>query len=420
MNTGILSKIYDDPEPTLTTEALDYATLVEASTAASTDIRNRGEQLILAVENEMLLHNELVAIDRCVDSGELTTEHLYDKLSNMANHSRVLVGSCGELTTELETLINNSELTVEEYKKKRRGVIETLVRHVTDTLDVLLNSDTYTSIPKEFTTLIGRDTPRVKKLSAIKSELKTGKLKLSSKPVVSKRINSQLGVYTLYKDKFSAKDFSTMLNGYYELVNGDLITTALDEVHDSLVVSVDNEVHLKVHDKSIKYIKDFKNINHSKVIYDDTKMFLPTGILGHALYLVQLAQNPSDGIIDYSDTITASPTKYRSLEVQMSESEMIKLIELVIHGHEHYKSGKDFEILEGTIVETLKSIRSEFMTAVYGGLFGIFAIKRYIRQVYLASAFIGKLHSTMVNNYQDHSKALVVLLDMATDLRKRD
>lgn len=419
MNLGILSSISKERVPELTTEALDYASAVESSMDAIAEARKKSNELALTVENEIMLHHELASIDRGIADDKLSLEHLHDKLAAMATHSRVLVGDCGELTVELEELSGNAELTIEEFKKKRRGVIETLVRHVTQFIDAALNSDTYTSIPKEVTTFIGRDKPRVKTLISLKEEIKAGKIKFTKNPVVSKRINKSLGVYTLYRDKFTGSDFIKFLSEYYDLVNKDLMTTAVEEVHDSLVVSTDNETHLKEYTSSIKFIKDFKNINHGRVLYADTKMYIPTNILTHMLFLVQLAQNPSDGLIDYSDILTADTPKYRNLEVVMSKDDMLKLIDLVVKSHTHYKTGKDFEILEGVIVETLKAIRSEFMTAVYGGLFGIFALRRYVRQVYLANTFIGKLQTSMINNYQDHSKALVLTLDMIADLQEK-
>jgi len=428
MKYGLFNKL-DTPRHAceLSTEALAYGLSVEDSLAACSRIENRYNDLVLAIETEAKLRYELLVLDNSIGDNTISTESYIGGISSIVDSAIMLTGTESAFTHEFTSLLDiaaeDATLSIEEFKKKRRGIIENLLTGVIDKMSTLFNKDEYKNILTDIKSIYTADEVRVLKVKVLRTELKSGKVSLGAEAVVNDLINKHLGGYSLMSSKFTAKTFIAYLKGYYELINNGLITDSISDVTDSLVQSMSNEVRVPTHKKSIAYIESFKNMDKSKYLYKDTRIVIPSDMLGPHIIINQVIQGEgkktSDGMAFYNDLVPGDTDVYRKLEVRFTTKEMIELIDITMKNYDMYKKYMQKETVHRAIIENLKLLRSQLMTGIYQVLGGVFAIKRIIRQFMLAGPFVNNMNGVAVSTFRDFSKSLIVILLLADNLKKK-
>jgi len=374
---------------------------------------------ILSAEAELVM--ESVMLNAGLDNDTLSVEQLQTHIMVLSERANKLAGKDAELTTTLNTILSNEgelTLSVEEYKNKKRTFVTKAVDNLVSQVTEALNADTWKNFIPDVTALYTPDNSRIETLKSLRADIVSGKLTVIGDSTKDSAIIAALGSFGAYSKKYDVKSLMSFLSGYYKLVDGDLLTTAMESVHDSLIVSKGNEKQIPIHKASIKYLEEFKNIKTTDYINKSTRIVIPSSIFGSTLHIHYIEQDSDEGL-DYSSIGISSGNKnYKDFEVSMSKSELIALIDLVIDSRSKFKKGKSVEILKKTAIEVIKSMRSGIMTSVYGGLFGIFAIRRIIRQYMLANTFIAGLQTISIINYRDHSKGLIFAINVTKALTK--
>ena len=427
MLRGVLSGMDTDEScetSVLTTEDMNILNDVTSGSAATNNL-----DAFEVLANTIELASEAMIIDQLAGEGTLTKEHYLDKLDSMLNKTSLLLGTESDEHKILGELYEAGsiryELTVEE-RKKRRGVMDSILHKINDLLDLFSNSDVFKEIPAHVKAVFKRNKPLVATLNRYRDQIKSGEITLTKETRSSESLTKKLGAYSLYSSKYTVAEHTKFLKEYFKLINSNLLTDAIKDVHDSLVQSKDNEAVIPMHKDSIKFIESFKNLDTDEYVYHDTRFIIPHYMFGTHMIMLQVVQDPNSADDDkqglglHDDVLTAMKDDYAGFKFSATKSELLAFIDLVLEQHKKYDGEKMAAINRRYTTELIKSFRSAIATGGYVALFSIFSIRRMIRQVRLARKYIEHLSTVNTNVWIDNTKALLFAADLVKVLTKND
>jgi len=427
MLRGILSGMDVDEscaDPVLTTEDMQILNDFTSGTAVTSNI-----DTFEVLANTIELACEAMIIDKLAEEGTLTKEHYLDKLDSMLNKTSLLLGTESDEHKILGELYEAGsiryELTVEE-RKKRRGVMDTILHKINDMLDLFSNTDAFKEIPANMKAIFSRNKPLVATLKRYKEQIKSGEITLKREAVSSSTLARKLGAYSLYSNKYSVASHTKFLKAYFKLINSNLLTSTIKDVHDSLVQSKDNEKVIPMHKDSIKFIESFKNLDTDEYVYHDTRFVIPSNMFGPHMLMFQVVQDPNSvdtdkpGIGLHTNTLTAMKDDYAGFRFAATKSELLGFIDLVLEQHKAFDGEKIAAINRRFTMDVIKHFRSALATGGYLVLFNIFGLRRMVRQVMLSRGYIENLSAAVNNVWIDNTKALLFAADLVKVLTKND
>lgn len=385
----------------------------------------------IAIEELITIEYELASIRKYCEKGELSTEHYIDKLDTIRNSAEILVGSDSALvglTTELVDMVDgNIKLSIEEFNTNRRSILDDLTSTLWDQLDQLLNKDTWKSIPGSIKSTIILDKSKISLINKLLQELKTGVRVMRDVPKPSDSLLRLLGVYSLRSATFTIGDFIKHSKEYNNLYTSGLLDGVIDGVYDSLVQSVDLEIRLDKYKPSIKYVESLKRLDR-KLVYKDTKIMIPTPGIGSVLNVIQIVQGTKPvpgvkylinafkkGMNVHTDSVVIDNSLYNNIKMgHATEKDLYALGKYFISTAQVTSKINNVMANKKRANVFLRDLRSMLATVFYASNFvlGILALKRFIRQIFIATRFNLALSKTAITTYQSTSVCLDATIDI--------
>jgi len=198
------------------------------------------------------------------------------------------------------------------------------------------------------------------------------------------------------------------------LLKDKLFDSMVEFAYDNLIVSSDNEQAIPRHQASVDYLDSIKLKSVREWLNKDTKFGIFNRYIGDKFAVLSVYQD-DDGADARYDYYTVPASQYLGkvltpLSVQDCKKLLHAGVELAKKAPQLAAVGK-----ENAFDTFFKDLRSGLMTAIFQGVFGIFAIKRKYRQLTMGGVYASGVYSVLIGLKKSHIDMLDTIVTIVSE-----
>lgn len=315
------------------------------------------------------LEAKSMTYDKKKEEGTLSNEDI-TKLRMSIENIKLFLG-------DDDTNISNENLTLslEELEAEKKSMLDRFTKYLTNFGDKI--ATTIEDITDQFKKL---DMTSLQELMTLKTEIKSGGRKFEKSTIEDSKILKDLAIYfSMYSD-FKTSSFAEFMNIPTELIDGGVVDFIIKHGYDNIVVSNSNAEDIPNDPVSLKVLDRFHVKEIRSWLNKNTKFGMIDRLAGERVGVISLYQDREETDARQDRFIIPAST-YINKSINLgSEGDLIKLIEICEKASKDF--AKNMEELKKLKIDTLKkNTRSAFASGGYVWLFGIFASRRYLRNI---------------------------------------
>ena len=365
------------------------------------------DRLLDEVGDTARIAHEAYGVYKCMEDkhikGTLTIEDL--KLFNM-----VLGYNEPISTINMSSECDVYALAVEELEGERKSFLERFSKGTENLAKSIgRTADAVDSIGHLFAKTYKIDT--IKELLA---ELENGTRTVTGEYSGDKnKLNQSLGVYySMGNSALDVRNLETFLTIPYEVfVTSGFLNKYVKDMITNLAVSRGSEDTIPKDNISVNILDKITLPEVRQWLHKDTKAGVISEIIGHKFHITSIYQDAKGA--DARDDYVAVPVSiYANKPIpKFNKNELISLLKFGITLHDYgYKMSENNKAaaFSTLIHNTLHNIATKLLASV----FSIFAIKRQIRQAFMANEFAAGVMSALLHNYKSYIKSGDMIIDI--------